>query len=394
MSEAKAIQLKNRYQSFDSLNDSLKTILRTIPAHEEFVPPVVDYRRPASFFLGDEQYKLEQEKVFRRLPVVLTVSALLKEPNSVMANDSYGLPLLITRDKDGVVRVFLNVCQHKGALLVEDFEVHKQARITCPYHSWTYALNGRLAGVPREESFCKLDKSERGLVELPSKEVGGLIWAILDRNAEPDFSIVGSELQADLSGLDFADSYCYGRKTFDLKANWKLVMEPFLEAYHVRRLHAQTVGPMFQDVSGVQGTPDGYHFRQISGRGDFEPALLDQPVENIHKLITMTWQLIPSTVLIGSPYYLSVMIVIPQAPNRTRVDYHMLTRMPPDNEKADELYKKSYDMILNVFGNEDFRAAEISQKGLESGALEETIYCGMEEAIPRYYDILEKHLQA
>ena len=70
----------------------------------------------------------------------------------------------------------------------------------------------------------------------------------------------------------------------------------------------------------------------------------------------------------------------------------MLTRSPDDNEKAKELYKKSYDMVVDVFGNEDFWAAQMSQAGLESGALEEVVYSGLEETIPLYYGILESCL--
>jgi len=394
MMTAQPAQELERIQTFEMLSDGLKQALRRIRAHEEFVPPVVDYRRPVAFFLDEAQFKLEQQKVFHKLPVVVTLSAVLREPGSVMAHDGYGVPIIVARDQDGKVRAFLNACQHKGALLVDDFEVHRKNRLTCPYHAWTFALNGDLVAVPREQSFARLDKSCRGLAELPCEEIGGLIWVILDKDAEPDFSIVGPNLRADLDSLELERSHCYGKKTFYLDANWKLVMEPFLEAYHVRRLHSTTVGPMFKDVSGIYDILDGYHIRQISGRADFTPEMLDVAGENVHKIATMTWQMLPSTVLIGSPYYFSVMVVIPVSARRTQVDYHMLTRTPPDNDKAKELYAKSYDMILNVFGNEDFRASQIAQRGLESGALEETIYCGMEEHIPRYYDLLEKHLTA
>lgn len=381
-----------RVQSYNMLSAGLKKALRRIPAHEKYVPPVVDYTRPVSFFLDEDQFKLEQDKVFHKLPVVVTLSCLLREPGSVMAHDGYGVPIIVTRDQNGTARAFLNACQHKGAMLIEDSEIHKVSRLTCPYHAWTYGLNGDLVGVPRESSFGSLDKTCKGLKSLPCKEVGGLIWVILDKDAEPDFSILGPDLRADLDSLELEHSHCYGRKTFHVNANWKLVMEPFLEAYHVRRLHSTTVGPMFEDVSGIFDVIDGYHTRQISGRGDFTPDMLDIPDENVHKIATMTWQLLPSTVLIGSPYYFSVMIVIPTAANKTQVDYHMVTRTPPDNEKAKELYARSYDMILDVFGNEDFRASQISQRGLESGALDETIYSGMEEHIPKYYELLEKHL--
>jgi hypothetical protein len=78
--------------------------------------------------------------------------------------------------------------------------------------------------------------------------------------------------------------------------------------------------------------------------------------------------------------------------NRSRVDYFMLTRTPADNPKAKELYERSYDLILKVFGTEDFRAAEISQTGLASGALDTVVYCGLETAIPKYYETLERFL--
>jgi len=67
-----------------------------------------------------------------------------------MAGFDYGVPVILTRDKDGIVHAFLNACKHKGSLLVEDCAVHQSNLLVCPYHAWSYALNGRLVGVPRE----------------------------------------------------------------------------------------------------------------------------------------------------------------------------------------------------------------------------------------------------
>ncbi|MFV0278854.1 MAG: SRPBCC family protein, partial [Parahaliea sp.] len=89
-------------------------------------------------------------------------------------------------------------------------------------------------GVARAETFENLDKGKRNLTELPSTESGGIIWAILDPDATPDFSSIDAQLITDLEALDIADSYVFGRKTFHLEANWKQVLEPFLEGYHVQ----------------------------------------------------------------------------------------------------------------------------------------------------------------
>lgn len=104
--------------------------IRKIPAEKDAVLVPFTATRPNAIFTGQERYVLEQEKIFRRYPVPVTISALL-EPGSVVANDSHGLPLLIARTRDGSIKAYINACQHKGAKLIEDCAVHKQGRLTC-----------------------------------------------------------------------------------------------------------------------------------------------------------------------------------------------------------------------------------------------------------------------
>jgi len=214
---------------------------------------------------------------------------------------------------------------------------------------------------------------------------------MLDRHAEPDFSPLVPELAADLDALELSTAHVYGRKSFDVAANWKLVLEPFLEGYHVQRLHASTVGPLYADVPNVVDKL-GPTLRQISGKVNFTPEDLATPGENIHKTVTTVYNMFPNCVVITSPWYISVMVLNPRGPDRTVVDYHNLTRVAPDNPKAEELYKRSYEMVLDVFGNEDYHAAKISHAGLASGALDTVVYSGLEATIPMYYEILEGFL--
>lgn len=306
----------------------------------------------------------------------------------VVAHDGYGVPLLISRTKSGEIKAFVNACQHKGAKIVEDCAVHKQSRMTCPYHAWTYGIDGKLIGVSRNEAFIGLDKSARGLVELPAREWGGIVYVQLD-GREPDWSQLSDQVAEDFASLGIPGSHVYGRKSFDLAANWKVVLEPFLEGYHVQRLHAQSIGAQFPDAPNIVDL-FGPNVRQISGRIGYVPAMLDEDADaNIHKLVTHAYTAFPNCVVVTSQYYISVMLLMPRGPARTTVDYFMLTPEAASTPKAKEVFERSYRLILDVFGNEDFRAAEISQQGLNAGVPKETVYCGLETNIVRYYDAIE-----
>ena len=382
---------KPRIQVLGSLNPSQLEAVRQIPPYGTQPPPVMTKQYPASNFTSSAQFALEQERVFRRIAVPVMPSAMIKAPGTVIAHDGYGLPLLLVRAKDGTARVFLNACKHKGAKLIETCEAHKASRMTCPYHSWTYGLDGSLLTIARQDAFEAISKADFALTELASREFGGFIWASLNRHVEPDFSALVPELAADFESLELPSAHVYGRQTFRIKANWKLVLEPFMESYHVPRLHAASIGALFGDITRVVDQI-GPHQRKTAGKINFQPEMLDIEGENIHKTVTFAYQVFPNAVVITSPYYTTVMILMPVSERETVLDFYMLTLEPPQSQKGEDLYARSLELVLKVFGDEDFRAAEISQVGLESGALEQMTYGGMENTIPMYYEELEARL--
>ena len=226
------------------------------------------YQNPVRDYTCPRQLAQEREHFFRCGPILIGLSCLLPAPGDYLTHDYSGAPLLLVRQLDGSLRAFLNVCRHRGARLANG--TGRGVRdLICPYHGWCYRTDGKLLVRPDERSFAEIDKSARGLCELTAAEKYGMIWV----NPTPALHF---DVDALLSGLerDFVayglGSYChYETRVLQRRMNWKLVVDTFLETYHLSALHPSTVHPILHNNIGTFDA-FGRNLRMIAARRTIE----------------------------------------------------------------------------------------------------------------------------
>ena len=345
---------------------------------------------PASVYIDADRFEAEQRALFHRLPLLVAPSALVPSPNLAVAHDGYGTPLLLTRDAEGQAHILANVCRHRGTRLLEtSVEPMPASRIVCPYHAWTYRSDGSLIGLPRADCFPGLDKADRSLIDFRHHESGGLIW--FSRDPQEDFAEIDM-LREDFDAFGISDHFLYRRRTHDVAANWKLVIDAFLESYHVQRLHAQTIAAFFAD--GITAADMiGPHQRAAVGRADYLAEIDRDDWAALRKAVTYTYQLFPNAIVIVSPDYINILVVMPQSVGRCLVEDFMLIPEPPQTNEAEAHWRRSWDLLDGgTFAAEDFHAAALCHRGLESGLLKEATLGTLENGIADFHARVEAAL--
>lgn len=355
-------------------------------------PSLGVFEMPVEAYTDEARFQAER-RLLRTLPMAVAHRSQLQAAGSCLVHDALGVPIVITRNRDGELRAMLNVCRHRGTRLVEDAGFCKIRKgFHCRYHGWAYDLDGKLTEVPREELFPSLDKSTLNLRSLPVTERFGFIWVVATPARDYDFDAFLDPLEPDLGHLGLESHVVFRRATTTARTNWKIVMEAFLDGYHVRHLHKKTVGPYFKEHRSYSNLA-GPHVRAIVGRGGFREAVASGPVDDIRDIATPTYVIFPNTIFVAQPGFVSRATAYPSALGEIHWEHDLIIPEEPKTEKARAHWELNYELIQNgVFEGEDLWVCQQIQQGLSSGANAHMTY-GIEEAPIRWWhDELDRRI--
>ncbi len=231
---------------------------------------------PPGRYTSQEFFDLEREHLWGKVWLYAGHRNQLPEPGSYVLLDIPGAPIFVIRGKDDKIRAFYNVCSHRGAPLVREAR-GKESLLRCTYHHWTYDTKGALISITEERDFPEpFDKSCLGLQEVRCEMWGPWIFINEDAGAEPLLDwlgMIGDEfVQFEIDSLRMA-----AIKTYELECNWKLTMDAFLEVYHIKGIHPETVGPALDDTGAVMGLLPNGHTRMTC------PTILPPEEENARR---------------------------------------------------------------------------------------------------------------
>jgi phenylpropionate dioxygenase-like ring-hydroxylating dioxygenase large terminal subunit len=345
---------------------------------------------PVSEYVDPDRWAAEMEVIFKRVPLALGLTAELREPGAYKAIDVLGVPVLISRGADGVVRSFLNVCRHRGAAL-KDAGCGTARRFTCPYHGWSYDQQGRLVGVYGEESYGPLDRDTHGLTALPTAERGGFVFSVLTPGAPIDIDAWLGDYAEELDKLGLADWHVFSRREL-VGASWKVCYDGYLEGYHFASLHRDTI--FKQNMSNVMAT-DAYgpHQRIVFAKHGIE-ALRDKPEDEWVPAdhIGPVYIIFPHVSIAGCWGERAVVSQLFPGPthDRSRTVQTIVTRSPVETE-ADRAKAQAYtDFLYEVVRDEDYKTGLDIQKGLESGANTHFTFGRNELTVQRFHGWVER----
>jgi len=351
--------------------------------------PVEHYTSPA---LRDA----EVEGLFRPLPLIVGHACELAR-GEVLAHDEYGVPMLLARDGGGRFRAFLNVCRHRGMRLVDGIAAKPAASVVCPYHGWTYRLDGSLRHRLHADAFDSCAPGDVDLVALPCEERHGLLWVVPTPAGTIDVAAFLGALDAELPFCGIERLRLFRTVRAEYPANWKLIVDAFLEAYHIRVLHQETISPFFLDRV-APAARFGPHTQSLVARRAAqtwaaEGASPPADFAALCELATPSHVLFPNAITIFHPDYLSLITLYPVGAGTLSWTHRML--VPEDRTTPDWTphWEKTFALIQQgVFEKEDIACAVAIQRGLKSGANRHLTAGRAEQAVGWFHAELERAL--
>jgi phenylpropionate dioxygenase-like ring-hydroxylating dioxygenase large terminal subunit len=348
------------------------------------------FRVPASHYTDPERFRLELDRVWKRMPLMLALSCELEGPGAYKAMVAAGVPVLITRGADGAVRAFVNSCSHRGAQIVTD-EAGRSSRFVCPYHAWTYDEDGALVGILSQHEFGNVDRSCHGLVRLPVAERAGLVWVVLDPGSKLDIDAFLCGYDRVLALFGFESWHLVGRRSV-VGPNWKIAYDGYLDFYHLPILHKNTIGGSLPN----RALYDAYGPHQrVTFQNPALAALEDKPETEwpTQDLIGGVWTIFPHVSIAtfdagGRAVLISQLFPGETALESTTVQSFLMAKEPNEEERA--AAEKMFELLGYVVREEDYATGLRQQRALLTAARSHVLFGRNEGGGQRFHRTLEK----
>jgi phenylpropionate dioxygenase-like ring-hydroxylating dioxygenase large terminal subunit len=332
------------------------------------LPPI-----PGARYFSAQFYQLEQERIWQRTWLLAAHMDEIPEPGCYRVWDLAGPPVLIAHGDDGTIRAFHNICRHRGSPVVAD-AAGRKSRFTCPYHGWSYNLDGELLAIRNPEDFRDFDYSDHGLAPIRCERFGRLVFVNFDGDAPALGDWLGPIAQ-EWQEFQFDRCRLAARHVFDLDCNWKIAMETNTEVYHVRSVHPKTVAPMLDDRRNVNTLYRNGHGRMVApGReGSTVKAAVELPrggntidtVGELARTCTQSYNIFPNWVSPLNHRTLAPLLFWPNGPGKCRLETWTLAPDWGDKPKPDMWTDNAGQSLKKVLLEDTEMAANI-QKSVSS----------------------------
>jgi len=347
----------------------------------------------SAYYLSTDVFSAEQSRIWENQWLCVGRIADWSKPGDFQVLTVGRESVIVLRDQQGNFQSYFNLCRHRGTRLCETDSGSLRKTIQCPYHAWTYGLDGKLVGVPDEETFTDFRREEHSLHRVACRTWEGFVWLNLSSEPKP-FETVFQELLEKFTAWNLPQLISLGRCEYDVLANWKLIVQNYSECYHCSPVHPALV-KLTPSTSGGNDLVEGPFlggYMNVSCKGG-SLTLSGQacgasvgPLSPDDRQRVYYYVLFPNVLLSLHHDYVMFHTLWPQAPGRTRVVcewlFHPDTATDPHWNPQDGI--KFWDQT----NREDWRVSELTQLGVSSSRYQPGPYSGRESmsaAFDRHY---------
>ena len=340
---------------------------------------------PAAWYRDPAQYQRELDTFWYDRWIAVAREEEIPAPGDWRAARIGTQPIIILRTRSGEIKGFHNVCRHRGSVLcTEETGSFPRKRIVCPYHAWTYDLDGRLVATPRRMETPDFRLGDYPLYGVAAGAWGGFVFVHLGKDAQP-LAHCMRRLEERFGHYRFRDLRIGKRMVVDVQANWKLLAENFSECFHCPPVHPEfcRIVTAYQDAGawGLRGRVEnraeykaGAQTLTLDGTAKLPP--FEGLGEEERKTLYIADMALPNLFLNVHPDYVNSQLMFPTGPQSVRMVYDWL--FEPRHLPLAPGDLQHYVALWDITNRQDARNCEWQQQGMQSRAFEHGVYVPQE----------------